>query len=138
MDLFDLFDVREINLRSCMIENFVKYVNMRRSVLHWLILYHDNNQKCKGNVNDGSSYYHVIIWFHTHSASGRKQYFSNLPVMQWLRRTYKRFNYFDFPNVLCFSNIGLRIDQLLSDGHIVIRHLSFPHSSVDDILERRK
>ena len=136
MDLFDVFDAREINLRSELIESFVKYVNSRRNILYWVILYHDGGQTCKGNMNNHISYYHVIIWFRTHSRTGRKQYFSNLPVMQWLRRTYKHNNYFEFPNVLCFSNMGLRIDQLLSNGHIYIRHLSFPHPSVDFVLTR--
>ena len=136
MSFYDNFDVREVNLRSELIDDFFKYVNTRREVLRWVILYHDGGQKCQGSVHTAVSYYHVIVWFHTYSRTGRIQYFSNLPVMQWLRRTYKRHNIYEFPSVLCFSNMGLRIDHLLSDGHIYIKHLSFPHCSVDFILTR--
>ena len=132
MDLWD-YDVREFDLRYELIESFLKYLNFRRGSLRWVILFHDKGQRCDSNYNH-DIYYHVIVWFHTHSDTGKKRYFSNLPLMQWIRRTYRSHGWMEYPNVLCFGNIGLRIDQLLSMRHIYMKHMSFPHFSVDDIL----
>ena len=129
------FDVREFDLRNEYLEKFVKYLEGRHSFYHWVILFHDKNGSCAGVCGD--LYYHVIVWFKQYSQNGKKQYFSNIPLMQWVRRMYRSNGNMVYPNVLCYGDIELRIDRLISSGHIYLSNMSFPHPSVYDILLKR-
>ena len=131
MNLFEEYDVREFNLRCEFVEKFVKYISGRQSYYKWMIFFHDGNRRCDG-VDD--VYYHVLVWFKKLSPDGKTQYFSNIPLMQWVRRTYRTNGHITYPNVLCFGDIELRIDRLMSNGDIYLQNMSFPHPLIYNML----
>ena len=85
-------------------------------------------------VDRPKSYYHVIVWFKTTNRAGRRQYFSNIPLMQWLRRLYREMGFSVYPIVTEMLNPQIRVSHLISTKHKYIANASNPDCSVKALL----
>ena len=131
------WDVREINVNYTLIDQVIEYLFARCTVYKWVIFLHDQPEEC--NVIDLSHpnerYYHVIVWFKTMNRAGRKQYFSNIPLMQWLRRLYREMGISIYPTVTEMMDPEIRISHLISTRHKYISNASNPDFAVVNLLK---
>ena len=85
------WDVREIDVKPSCLNDILYYLKNRLLKYYWMLLFHDGSVEC--DIIDETvpklQYYHLFVWYpKTCVGTKKKQYFSNLPVMQYVRRIY--------------------------------------------------
>ena len=131
------WDVREIDVKYTLIDQVIEYLFARCTMYKWVIFLHDQPGDCEiiyNSANRPKSYYHVIVWFRTTNKTGRKQYFSNIPLMQWLRRLYREMGFSVYPIVTEMLDPQIRVSHLISKKHKYIANASNPDYVVKGLL----
>ena len=127
------YDVHEFDLNFSLVDHVIDYLHMRSSMYKWAIFLHDQHHECniyKSDLSNPGRYYPVIVWFKTLGNDGSKQYFSNIPLMQWLRRLYRNNGLMIYPSVFNMFDIEVHLDRLISTNHAYLNNVSNPHEVV--------
>ena len=133
------YDVREFNLNFSLVDHLIKYLHTRVNIYKWVIFLHDDHHDCNiydADLSNPGRYYHVIVWFRVRARDGSKQYFSNIPLMQWLRRLYRNNGILMYPSVFNMFDIEVRLDRLITSNHAYLNNVSNPHEEVVGLLAK--
>ena len=121
------WEVCEIDVKKLCLDNILYYLKNRLLNYYWMLLYHDGTVECEIVDETGSKvqYYHMFVWFHKKAVSlEKKQYFSNLPFMQYVRRIYQKWGEIVYPHVLNHHDIIPRLMSLIKSGHPYVKNAS--------------
>ena len=122
------WNCRELDIKEQRLEQILKYLNNRCMVYYWALLYHDGSVDCEIVSDSGEKYqyYHMFVWYKNdpNLSSLRKLYFSNLPFMQYVRRTYLLKGEIAYPTVLHFLDVISRMVSLINSKHCFMKESS--------------
>ena len=132
------YDVHEFNLNFALVDHLIEYLQTRMNLYKWVIFLHDHHHDCnifEADLSQPMRYYHVIVWFRRRGRDGSKQYFSNIPLMQWVRRLYRNCGLSLYPSVFDMFDIEVRLKRLIITNHAYLNNVSNPHEDVILVLD---
>ena len=134
------WNVREIDVKQNCLEEILKYLENRTLKHYWVLLFHDGSVECEiiDETVPNLVYYHLIVWYQKkiNTRRGKKNYFSNLPFMQFVRRIYSKWGEIIYPKVLDFTDIIARLVSLINSNHVLIKQKShFPEWIKEELKE---
>lgn len=138
------YQCREFDLEHLLLDEFVYYMKKHSLMYYWMIFVHDKNQEdCNVFYEDPQSgklvkqlYYHVLVWFHPiKQKTGEKLYFSNTPLMQFIRRIYRSNNYLVYPRVYEIEDCQIHLEKMFRSKHPYLDEVSANPPWFDEIVK---
>ena len=135
------WEVREIDVKQICLEDILKYLENCTLKHYWVLLFHDGSVECEiiDETVPKLQYYHLFIWYHKEAETRRtkkKNYFSNLPFMQFVRRIYSKWGEIIYPHVLDYNDVIPRLVSLINSSHVLIKNKShFPEWIKEELKE---
>lgn len=129
--------VREVDLRPCFIPQVLEYLQNCCMKHFWIFLFHDGSVECEilDEYCQKLQYYHLFVWFKMPKKATRKNYFSNIPFMQFLRRIYSCKNELCYPTVFKYDDLMARLISLVNSSHRLMKEESNISYWIKDELE---
>ena len=122
------WSVCEIDMKGKCLESIL---NNHCLKYYWALFYHDGSVECEivDEFSEKLQYYHMFVWYIKEpKVSKKKSYFSNLPLMQYIRRIYLSQGEIAYPTVFETEDVISRLVSLLNSKHRFIKESShIPH-----------